>query len=143
MVRLSWNHGCACRHRDDRGPHRRPRSCLDPLGAIQIDSGPLDSTLRRARVCYDHLAGEFGVLIFDGLRQRGALRIAGKKVTLPRRAPWLADYVAELTSFPRGKQDDQVDAIAQALRWIGEEGMEPGILTYYRHLNEAAGRIDA
>jgi phage terminase large subunit-like protein len=63
-------------------------------------------------------------------------------VWLPRRAPWLADYVAELTSFPRCKHDDQVDATAQALHWIGEEGMEPGILTYYRRLvEEAAGPI--
>ena len=63
-------------------------------------------------------------------------------VWLPRRAPWLADYVAELTSFPRCKHDDQVDATAQALHWIGVEGIEPGILTYYRRLvEEAAGPI--
>ena len=51
---------------------------------------------------------------------------------LPRHASWLAAYVAELTSFPRGKHDDQVDATAQALHWIGVEGIEPGIIGYYR-----------
>ena len=51
---------------------------------------------------------------------------------LPIRAPWLADYLAELTSFPQSKHDDQVDATAQALHWIGAEGIEPGIITYYR-----------
>src|SRR5258705_1601239 len=52
------------------------------VGAIQVDSGPIDPALRKARVCYDHLAGEFGVLVFDSLRQQCLLRTAGKKVTL-------------------------------------------------------------
>ena len=52
------------------------------LGVIQIDSGPMDPALRKARVCYDHLAGELGVLVFDSLRQQGALHTAGKAVTL-------------------------------------------------------------
>jgi DNA-binding transcriptional ArsR family regulator len=52
------------------------------LGAVQVDTGPLDPALRRARVCYDHLAGEFGVLVFDSLRQQRFVRTAGKKVSL-------------------------------------------------------------
>lgn len=32
--------------------------------------GPRDEAMRRARVCYDHLAGEMGVRLFDGLRRR-------------------------------------------------------------------------
>ena len=34
---------------------------------------------------------------------------------LPEAAPWLADYLAELTAFPAGRHDDQVDSTAQAL----------------------------
>ena len=41
-------------------------------------------------------------------------------VSLPREASWLAEYVHELTTFPRGKHDDQVDATSQALAWIQE-----------------------
>ena len=41
-------------------------------------------------------------------------------VFLPRQAPWLAEYVHELTTFPNGKHDDQVDATSQALAWIQE-----------------------
>jgi DNA-binding transcriptional ArsR family regulator len=48
--------------------------------------GPSDPGLRRARVCYDHLAGELGVLVFDGLQRRGVLRVTGKKVTLTERS---------------------------------------------------------
>jgi predicted phage terminase large subunit-like protein len=36
-------------------------------------------------------------------------------VLLPRTAPWLADYVTELTGFPGTKYDDQVDSTTQAL----------------------------
>jgi predicted phage terminase large subunit-like protein len=36
-------------------------------------------------------------------------------VFLPQQAPWLADYVAELTGFPGSKYDDQVDSTTQAL----------------------------
>jgi len=52
------------------------------LGAVQIDAGPADPALRKARVCYDHLAGDLGVLVFDGLRHRGCIHTAGKRVTL-------------------------------------------------------------
>lgn len=38
-------------------------------------------------------------------------------VHLPREAPWLDDYLRELTSFPNSKHDDQVDSTAQALAW--------------------------
>jgi predicted phage terminase large subunit-like protein len=37
------------------------------------------------------------------------------RVFLPRNASWLADYVAEITTFPGAKYDDQVDSTTQAL----------------------------
>ncbi|GAA0355343.1 winged helix-turn-helix domain-containing protein [Bowmanella denitrificans] len=36
-------------------------------------TGPQDPMLRRARVCYDHLAGELGVRLYQGLLQQGLL----------------------------------------------------------------------
>jgi DNA-binding transcriptional ArsR family regulator len=41
-------------------------------GAVRLRAGPREPALRKARVCYDHLAGELGVLAFDGLQVRGA-----------------------------------------------------------------------
>lgn len=38
-----------------------------------VRTGPTCPALRKARVCYDHLAGELGVALFDGLRHRGIL----------------------------------------------------------------------
>jgi DNA-binding transcriptional ArsR family regulator len=35
--------------------------------------GPRDVAMRRARLCYDHLAGELGVAIADTLLERGAI----------------------------------------------------------------------
>ena len=38
-------------------------------------------------------------------------------VRLPETAHWLADYLHELTMFPAGRHDDQVDSTTQALAW--------------------------
>jgi len=42
-------------------------------GAVRVRSSPREPALRKARVCYDHLAGELGVLAYEGLLQRRAL----------------------------------------------------------------------
>jgi DNA-binding transcriptional ArsR family regulator len=42
-------------------------------GALRLVTGPREPALRKARVCYDHLAGELGVLAYDGLVARGWL----------------------------------------------------------------------
>jgi DNA-binding transcriptional ArsR family regulator len=48
-------------------------------GAVRIRPGPREPALRKARVCYDHLAGELGVLIFDSLQRQQLLRsVAGE-----------------------------------------------------------------
>ena len=38
-------------------------------------------------------------------------------VHIPETAPWLAEYLHEMTVFPKGKHDDQVDSTAQFLDW--------------------------
>jgi predicted phage terminase large subunit-like protein len=57
-------------------------------------------------------------------------------VYLPEAAPWLAQYLDELTVFPNGRHDDQVDSTAQALDWLKHAGREPAFLSYYRMLAE-------
>jgi predicted phage terminase large subunit-like protein len=46
-------------------------------------------------------------------------------VHLPKEAAWLAEYLHELTVFPNGKHDDQVDSTAQMLDWFKQAGREP------------------
>ena len=38
-------------------------------------------------------------------------------VLLPEHAPWLDEFLGEVLAFPRGRHDDQVDAMAQYLAW--------------------------
>ena len=57
----------------DRTGHRRTRP------------GPAEPALRRARVCYDHLAGDLGVALFDGLTARRLLTRRGADLVLTRR----------------------------------------------------------
>jgi DNA-binding transcriptional ArsR family regulator len=53
-------------------------------GAVRLRSSPREPALRKARVCYDHLAGELGVLVFDGLEQRRLMRLDGDGLELTR-----------------------------------------------------------
>lgn len=39
-------------------------------------------------------------------------------VLLPKGAPWLEDFIHELSVFPMGAHDDQVDALSQALSYL-------------------------
>jgi predicted phage terminase large subunit-like protein len=48
----------------------------------------------------------------------------GGSVLLPEKAAWLAEFVAELLSFP-GRHDDQVDALTQGLAWRREAWKGP------------------
>jgi predicted phage terminase large subunit-like protein len=48
----------------------------------------------------------------------------GGSILLPKDAPWLEAFVAELLSFP-GRHDDQVDALAQGLAWRREAWKAP------------------
>jgi hypothetical protein len=51
-----------------------------------------------------------------------------------RRPTDLPEYVHELTTFPKGKHDDQADSTSQALDWVrqGYWGPGMGIFNYYR-----------
>jgi predicted phage terminase large subunit-like protein len=44
------------------------------------------------------------------------------KVLLPKEAPWLHEYVAEITGFPGSRYADQVDSTTQALDHLRQNG---------------------
>lgn len=46
----------------------------DHLGATRTRPGPRDPAMRKARICYDHLAGELGVRLHEAAIAHGALR---------------------------------------------------------------------
>jgi DNA-binding transcriptional ArsR family regulator len=43
-------------------------------GHMRVRTGPKDSALRRARVCYDHLAGDLGVQMLDSMKKQRLIR---------------------------------------------------------------------
>ena len=44
-------------------------------------------------------------------------KLEAGQVLLPRNAGWLDDFLLEMLAFPHGRHDDQVDSVAQFLRW--------------------------
>jgi hypothetical protein len=67
-------------------------------------------------------------------------------VHLPDTAPWLAQYLHEMTTFPNGRHDDQVDSTAQMLDWF-KRGDGPstnaGIFELTRQRAEEARAVPA
>jgi predicted phage terminase large subunit-like protein len=59
-------------------------------------------------------------------------------VHIPETAPWLAEYLHEMTVFPNGKHDDQADSTAQFLDWFKTPMPHWGIYELYRRDAEAA-----
>lgn len=57
-------------------------------GHLRTRTGPRDPALRRARVCYDHLAGDLGVALYDRLIE----------------SRWIADTDGELTVTAKGRR---------------------------------------
>ncbi|WP_339941040.1 winged helix-turn-helix domain-containing protein [Undibacterium luofuense] len=51
-------------------------------GAVRLRSSPREPALRKARVCYNHLAGELGVLVYEQLLQAGCLTIGEQGMAL-------------------------------------------------------------
>ncbi len=51
-------------------------------GHVRKRTGPKDARLRKARVCYNHLAGDMGTHMFDSLVSQGYLRLEADDLVL-------------------------------------------------------------
>src|SRR5580658_10631254 len=51
-------------------------------GAVRLLASPREPALRKARVCYDHLAGELGVLAYASLVRHNLLQMSRKGLRL-------------------------------------------------------------
>src|SRR6201998_308018 len=61
-------------------------------GAVRLLASPREPALRKARVCYDHLAGELGVSAFESLFAGGIFGRTADGVRLPETGVrWFAD----------------------------------------------------
>ncbi len=62
-------------------------------------------------------------------------------VHLPDKACWLAEYIHELTVFPKGKNDDQADSTSQALDWFkNSSGGVYGLLELWKQEKRMAAQ---
>ena len=51
-------------------------------GHLRTRTGPKDPALREVRVCYNHLAGEMGVRLYDSMLASGGLQTSGEDILL-------------------------------------------------------------
>jgi predicted phage terminase large subunit-like protein len=61
-------------------------------------------------------------------------------VYLPESAHWLAEYQHELSVFPKGKYDDQVDSTSQALDWANKPKRRCGLVELWKEQAEQQQR---
>lgn len=74
-------------------------------GHTRVRTGPKDPALRRARACYDHLAGELGVQLFDGLVTRKLIRQADDAVHVtPIGKAAFQDFGIDLAGLSHGRR---------------------------------------
>ncbi len=88
------------RHRYYRLADRDVAQLLESLmgvafrtGAVRLRSSPREPALRKARICYDHLAGELGVLAYEGLLDGQVFKAQGGELQLTEAgARWFASF---------------------------------------------------
>jgi len=71
------------------------------------------------------------------LDDRGCAAEDGRAL-LPTEPAWLDDYLHEMTVFPKGKYDDQVDSTAQFLDWLNTPMPQAGAFEFMRREAEKA-----
>ena len=69
--------------------------------------GPKDPELRKARICYDHLAGELGVWMFDRFEARGWIDSDGDEIEMTD-AGWigLAEIGIDKETLPKSRRPE-------------------------------------
>jgi DNA-binding transcriptional ArsR family regulator len=74
-------------------------------GTVRVQTGPREPALRKARVCYDHLAGELGVLVYESLQRRRFLRSLDERLTVtPSGEQFFFDMGIDASALARGKR---------------------------------------
>lgn len=74
------------------------------VGPKRTRPGPKDQAMREARVCYDHLAGDHAVTMFDGFVARDIVRVDGDAIVLGNRGKGFFQAVGIDTSLLLGRR---------------------------------------
>ena len=74
-------------------------------GAVRVRTGPKDTALREARVCYDHLAGETGVNLLQYITRRGFVSGDADEVLLTESGrQFFANFGIDLDDLAKGRR---------------------------------------
>jgi DNA-binding transcriptional ArsR family regulator len=74
-------------------------------GATRVRPGPRDPAMRHARVCYDHLAGELGVRLYDSLTDKGVIAVRANDLQItPRGTKFLGDFGIDLEALAANRR---------------------------------------
>ncbi|MBS3650716.1 helix-turn-helix transcriptional regulator [Pseudaminobacter sp. 19-2017] len=73
-------------------------------GATRVRTGPRNAALRAARVCYDHLAGERGVELLNGARQRDYIAGDEQLVLTDRGRAFFGEFGIDLARLEKGRR---------------------------------------
>ena len=74
-------------------------------GAVRLLLSPREPALRKARVCYDHLAGELGVTAYEALLRRGALLASAEDLRLSASgALWFKHFGIDVEAVARQRR---------------------------------------
>lgn len=74
-------------------------------GHMRTRTGPRDEDMRRARVCYDHLAGDMGVTLFDSILARGLVVLEGEEAALTGAGEaFFSALGIDLAALPTGRR---------------------------------------
>jgi DNA-binding transcriptional ArsR family regulator len=65
-------------------------------GHMRVRTGPKDPALRRARVCYDHLAGDLGVQMLDSMRRQKLVRQHKQEIELTAEGERFLDQALQI-----------------------------------------------
>ncbi|GGF98231.1 transcriptional regulator [Rhizobium wenxiniae] len=74
-------------------------------GHLRYRPGPKDPALRKARVCYDHLAGDFGVRMLDSFVCHGEIASDGENLSVTEKGRvQLATFGIDLSSLASSRR---------------------------------------
>jgi DNA-binding transcriptional ArsR family regulator len=102
-------------------------------GHLRTRVGPRDPQLKRARSCYDHLAGALAVQIFDGLMARNLLDQRGEAVRVTERGRrFFAARGIDLATLERGRRS----LCGKCLDWSERRSHLRGVLgaSIFQHM---------
>jgi DNA-binding transcriptional ArsR family regulator len=67
-------------------------------GHLRVRTGPKDPALRRARICYDHLAGDLGVQMLDSLKRQRLVRQSQPDIALTAAGERFLDQTLQISA---------------------------------------------